>query len=379
MSDLSPPPRLIAHYLPQFHPTAENDEWWGRGFTEWTNVARAKPLFRGHYQPHLPSDLGFYDLRLSESREAQAELARSYGIHGFMYYHYWFHGRQLLDRPFREVLESGKPDFPFCLCWANESWSRRWLGEEKDVLIAQEYSEADLRAHARWLARAFADSRYIRVHGRPLFVIYRYSAIPKDLDSLGILRDELSNCGAGDPYLVAADGHDPAYDFQAAGFDHAIGFQPAFGAICNAYSDRPSKRRALRNLKYGSVSPTLQIFDYNEAVEIMCQQTIRHKRIPCLLVSWDNSPRRGERAIVFANCSPEAFGAALHRELERWAASKPEVDLFFLNGWNEWAEGNHLEPDQKFGRRYLEALLRVRDDVGSRYGWNGLTAVAPQR
>ena len=161
--------RAIAFYLPQFHPIPENDAWWGKGFTEWTNVAKARPLFRGHYQPHLPADLGFYDLRLPETREAQAELAREHGISGFCYYHYWFHGRRLLERPFQEVLESGRPKFPFCLCWANEPWSRRWLGEEQDILIAQTYSREDDEAHSEYLSSVFSDERYITVGNRPVF------------------------------------------------------------------------------------------------------------------------------------------------------------------------------------------------------------------
>src|ERR671925_1451295 len=161
--------RLIAFYLPQFHPVPENDEWWGSGFTEWANVARARPAFRGHYQPHLPGELGFYDLRLPEVRAAQAELAASHGIEGFCWWHYWFEGRRLLGRPFDDVLASGEPSFPFCLAWANESWSRRWLGEERDILQEQTYSPRDDAQHARWLTRAFADQRYVRVEGRPLY------------------------------------------------------------------------------------------------------------------------------------------------------------------------------------------------------------------
>jgi lipopolysaccharide biosynthesis protein len=171
-------PRVIAFYLPQYHPIPENDLWWGKGFTEWTNVAKARPVFRGHCQPHLPADLGFYDLRVAESRDAQAALAREYGIQGFCYFHYWFNGKRLLERPFDEVLGSGRPDFPFCLCWANESWSRRWLGEERDVLMEQTYSQEDDLAHADWLGRAFADNRYIRIGGRPLFLVYRPAHLP---------------------------------------------------------------------------------------------------------------------------------------------------------------------------------------------------------
>ena len=166
--------RPIAMYLPQFHPIPENDDWWGKGFTEWTNVAKAKPLFKGHYQPHLPADLGFYDLRIPEVGEAQAQLARNYGIYGFCYYHYWFNGKQLLNRPVDEVLNSGNPDFPFCLCWANENWSKRWNGSENDILIKQKYSSKDDLNHIKFLIQYFKDSRYIKINDRPLFIIYKH-------------------------------------------------------------------------------------------------------------------------------------------------------------------------------------------------------------
>ena len=170
--------QVLAFYLPQYHPIPENDEWWGKGFAEWTKVTRGRSLFKGHQQPHLPADLGFYDLRLPETRAYQAELAREAGLDGFIYYHYWFSGRRLLERPFDEVLKLKQPDFPFCLCWANEPWSRNWDGESRSVLMAQSYSQASDLEHIRWLLTAFADERYIKIDGRPLFLIYRPSDLP---------------------------------------------------------------------------------------------------------------------------------------------------------------------------------------------------------
>jgi hypothetical protein len=362
--------RAIAFYLPQFHPIPENDAWWGKGFTEWTNVAKARPLFRGHYQPHLPADLGFYDLRLPEAREAQAELAREHGISGFCYFHYWFNGKRLLERPFDEVLASGKPDFPFCLCWANETWSRRWLGEDKEILIQQTYSVEDFRNHARWLAQAFADERYIRVNGRPVFVIYRYSGIPKEIPAIAILREELNKQGSDDPYLIAVDGHNPNLDYEGIGFDHRLVFEPNLGVLPLGLDDRPSLKRARRNFRWGSMSTLHKLYDYTEAVDAMEKNTADRPRIPCVLVSWDNSPRRAEKGIIFQNCNPQSFGKVLERRLRNWAKTSPSTDLFFLNGWNEWAEGNHLEPDQKFGLGYLEELRRVRNQVGAEFGWS---------
>ena len=341
----------------------------GKGFTEWTNVTQSVPLFKGHYQPHLPADLGFYDLRQPEVREAQADLARSYGIHGFMYYHYWFEGKRLIERPFDEVLRSGRPDFPFCLCWANETWSRRWLGEDKEILIRQNYSKEDFRKHAHWLSKAFADKRYIRINDRPVFVIYRYSGIPEEIDSIGILREELRIQGSSDPFLIAIDVHNPALNYEKAGFDQRMEFQPNLGILPLGLRDRPSLRRAVTNVKKGVFSASLKLYDYSEAVEAMEQNAADRQRIPCLLVSWDNSPRRGSKGVILQNCSPQSFGRALERRLQTWAETKPRTDLFFLNGWNEWAEGNHLEPDQKYGLGFLEELRRVRNNVGNRFGW----------
>jgi hypothetical protein len=376
-SSTTAPPRFIAHYLPQFHPIPENDTWWGKGFTEWTNVSRAKPLFRGHYQPHVPSDLGFYDLRVPEAREAQAALARQYGIHGFMYYHYWFGGKRLIERPFEEVLKTGQPDFPFCLCWANEPWSRSWLGDTREILMPQEYSPDDFRRHAEWLGRAFADKRYIRVNGRPLFVIYRHSHMPRDYSGIDILRETLAKQGSPDPYLVAVDSHDPNFDYRTVGFDHVLAFEPALGAVAGSLSNHPfSPRRVVRNLRAGVASPSLKIYHYEEAMEMMERAAPSHSRIPCMLVAWDNSARRGEKAVVFLESNPKTFGKVLERRLDQWAGSSPSTDLFFLNAWNEWAEGNHLEPDQKYGLGYLETLRKVRNRVGARHGWPEIASAA---
>ena len=198
--------RIIAFHLPQFHPTPENDEWWGKGFTEWTNVAKAKPLYHGHYQPHIPADLGFYDLRLPEARHAQADLAREYGIEGFCYYHYWFGGRRILERPVNEILASGEPDFPFCLCWANHSWNNIWQGVADRTLIEQTYpGMEDHRQHFEWLLKAFVDARYIKVNGKPMFLIYNPSDIPEIKSVMEYWRELAQQAGLKGLHLVGVN------------------------------------------------------------------------------------------------------------------------------------------------------------------------------
>ena len=239
-------PPVIAFYLPQFHPIPENDAWWGKGFTEWTSVTKACPLFRGHYQPHLPADLGFYDLRVAESREAQADLAREYGVTGFCYYHYWFSGKRLLHRPFDEVLTSGRPDFPFCLCWANENWTRVWDGGDSEVLVEQTYSEQDDVAHIRWLARAFADPRYIRIKDKPLFIIYRAHKLPDIRKTTAIWRDECRSLGIGEIFLCRVDTGTDILPPNEVGLDAAVEFQPEFPNLGMLLSLRRLKLRQWR-------------------------------------------------------------------------------------------------------------------------------------
>jgi lipopolysaccharide biosynthesis protein len=350
--------RAVAIHLPQFHPVPENNLWWGAGFTEWTNVVRARPLFRGHDQPRIPRDLGFYDLRLPEARQAQADLARSYGIHGFCYYHYWFHGRRLLERPVEEILASGKPDFPFCLCWANESWGRSWLGDDREVLMEQSYSPEDDKRHVQWLIRAFSDPRYIRNRGRPVFLIYRPHEVPQE--TLWTFRSECIKAGVGNPYLIGADGRCPTLDTRTIGYDMTMRFEPQLGALPQARTERLAAMRFARNLKRGYVSARLKIYDYTKARMFMRFRENNHPDLPCVFVGWDNSPRRGRGGIIMVNHSPDAFGAQLAQEVAlRNAKPNRDCDLFFINAWNEWAEGNYLEPDQRFGHGYLEQVRKV--------------------
>ena len=351
--------KLIAFYLPQYYPIPENDAWWGKGFTEWTNVTKAKPLFPKHYQPHLPADLGFYDLRLPEARQAQVDLARAYGIHGFCYYHYWFNGRRLLERPFNEVLNSGKPDFPFCLCWANHSWSRRWLGEERDILQEQTYSLEDDLNHIRLLVKAFADPRYIRVQGRPLFLIYRGHDLPHPNKTTEIFRKECLKNGIPEPYLLGVDGHSPGLDYRKIGFDGTLKFEPQLGVLPNFMDDQAKVSKFISNLKLGVVSSKLKIYDYALARHLMVNRKNDFPTYPCIFVSWDNTPRRSENAIVIINSTPERFEAGLSDMIHSVLDKPSDERLIFINAWNEWAEGNYLEPDMKNGIQYLEAVKRV--------------------
>jgi lipopolysaccharide biosynthesis protein len=356
---MKPDPRLIAFYLPQFHPIPENDEWWGKGFTEWTNVTKAQPLFKGHYQPHLPADLGFYDLRLPEVREAQADLAREYGIHGFCYYHYWFNGRRILERPFNDVLDSGKPDFPFCLCWANENWTRAWDGRSGDKLLEQHYNEEDDRAHIASLVDAFKDSRYIRVDDKPLFLVYRAGNLPDPLRTTTIWREEASKLGISDIYLCRVESlsSERNIDPRKQGFDAAVDFQPDWSKLREPIKKSPWWKLG-RHFAERAFEENL-IFDYATVIELMLQRSQPdYLRFPGVTPSWDNSPRRKNDALILRNSRPEIYGNWLKEVIEQAQQLEAEP-LVFINAWNEWAEGNHLEPCQKWGRAYLEATRKA--------------------
>src|SRR5882724_628510 len=317
-------PRLISFYLPQYHPIRENDTWWGRGFTEWTNVGRAKPLFNGHNQPRVPADLGYYDLRLPEARAAQAAIAREYNIYGFCYYHYWFNGRRLLERPFNEVLASGSPDFPFCLCWANENWTRAWDGLEREVLVGQRYGPQDDLEHIRWLANAFRDPRYIRVHGKPLFLVYRVASLPDPMQTVSIWREEARKLGIGELFLCAVEsrvGGTQSVPPASIGFDAAVEFQPD-----GLFFPKPVRRLN----DYGG------IFDYRAIVERMLQKPDPgYLRFPCLTPGWDNSARRKENPTIITGSTPGLYEQWLETVVQRQTSAQPEENLIFINAWNE--------------------------------------------
>lgn len=355
--------RLIAFYLPQFHPIPENDEWWGKGFTEWTNVTKARPQFSGHYQPHLPSDLGFYDLRLKEARQAQADLAKEYGIYGFCYYHYWFNGQRILERPFNEVLKSGEPDFPFCLCWANENWTKRWDGKEQEILMKQVYGDEDDRKHINYLAQVFQDPRYIRIEGKPLFLVYRASKLPNPLKTTNIWREEAKKLGIGELFLCRVESfRNEQNNPQKIGFDAAVEFQPDWSKLGKTLQSR--KRWEIAR-KFGLADQAYaihKIFDYQTIVERMLSKpTPNYLRFPCVTPSWDNTARRQVGANILKDSTPEIYEYWLKTVIRKLTSQsqKENPQVVFINAWNEWAEGNHLEPCQRWGRAYLEATLRA--------------------
>ncbi|MDP2432801.1 MAG: glycoside hydrolase family 99-like domain-containing protein [Pseudomonadota bacterium] len=353
--------RLISFYLPQYHPVPENDDWWGVGFTEWHNVAKTKPRFFGHYQPHLPADLGFYDLRLPEARQAQADLAREYGIYGFCYYHYWFAGRRILERPFNDVLESGKPDFPFCLCWANENWSRAWDGGDKHILLEQQHSIEDDRIHIRTLLPAFADPRYIRIDGKPLFLVYRTELLPDPASTAEIWRDEARIAGIGEIYLARVEQFVSDIDPASIGFDAAVEFAPS-GDYLGPLQFRGGLPALLTKL--GVFPPAYQddnVIPYATAAStFMNKLEPSFKRFHCVTPMWDNSARRKLNARILVGSTPELYEEWLRHTVARTQkAHQGDEQILFVNAWNEWAEGCHLEPDVESGRAYLEATRRA--------------------
>lgn len=353
--------RVLAYYLPQFHPIPENDKWWGKGFTEWTNVGKAKPLFPGHYQPHVPADLGYYDLRVPETREAQAEMAREYGIEGFIYWHYWFgNGKRLLERPFNEVLESGKPDFPFALAWANETWKGFWFGADgqRGALIEQTYpGDEDYIMHFNSVLPAFRDHRYIHCEGKPVFFVYRPDQCPDIKHFISLWRELAEVNGLPGIYFVAIKY--ALYDQQKAqnAYDHFI--QEGFDAVnvVNSYdwSITDIRYRIIRKVFFKRLKLIPDIRPYR-VEQFQSPIDSVSNVFPTITSNWDHTPRTGKRGIVLYGSTPHVFQDCLHEMLKRIENKDYEHRFLIIKSWNEWAEGNHLEPDLRFGKGYLEAL-----------------------
>lgn len=374
--------RVIALYLPQFHPIPENDEWWGPGFTEWTNVAKAKPLFRGHQQPRIPADLGFYDLRLSETREQQAKLAREAGVEGFCYYHYWFgNGKQLLERPFQEVLESGNPDFPFCLCWANHDWTNKtWTnrsGISKDtMMIRMEYSMEDHKNHFLSLLPAFKDKRYIKVDGKPLFMIYSAFQFPNVREYIGLWQDLARENGLPGIYFIG--GTQSTFSFRITDDGSRVASVPnlkssadVFNAVLDMGFDAVNsfgKRRGemlsegrfqnlLRVILQKGGIPLGKKYDYLKTVSgYFAPEDSWENVFPTVLPQWDRSPRVGSSDGVYVNATPANFRKHMLQALDVVKDKSDEHKVIFMKSWNEWGEGNYVEPDLTYGHGFLDAL-----------------------
>ncbi|NNM87770.1 MAG: glycosyltransferase [Phycisphaerae bacterium] len=338
--------RAIAFYLPQFHPIPENDAWWGRGFTEWTNVSKAVPQFVGHYQPHLPGELGFYDLRLIETQKRQIELARQYGLHGFCYYYYWFNGRKILQRPLENLLAHPELDFPFCLCWANESWSRRWDGLESELLIRQNHGADDDLAFIREIAPMFADPRYIRIGQRPLLIVYRPTLMPDPAATGRRWRRYCQQHDVGDIALAYVQSFD-MMNPSDIGFDYAIEFPP------NTIDTRIITETVQKiNSDYKGI-----VYDYPDLVDKCCSRPQpSYALFRGVAPSWDNEARKPGRGVTFHGATPSLYRQWL-RDAARDMADRHSVEeqLVFVNAWNEWAEGAHLEPDRHYGYAWLQA------------------------
>ena len=362
--------KVIAFYLPQFHPIPENDKWWGKGFTEWSNVVMARPRFPGHHQPQLPTDLGFYDLRLHETRIAQADLAQKYGIYGFCYYHYWFNGKLLLDALLKYVLSSSITDIPFCICWANENWTRAWDGLDRQVLIKQEYSSQDSLKHIEHLLPIINDRRYIRIDDRPIILIYQPDNIP-DLSALLLLWRKVANQSCSlSIYLVGVMNSFSRMtedQYIAAGFDAIVDFQPnrsdfpkskGFATIIKNFLQYYLPYGVYQKIKLNITANN--IVNYHKmALNIQKKEWPKeYIKFPCVFPSWDNSPRR-KSATIIQNNDYSIFSKWLVNSIGKVKKYKVQEQLVFINAWNEWAEGCHLEPDRVNGHGFLKAVLEA--------------------
>lgn len=357
--------KSLALYLPQYHPIPENDKWWGKGFTEWTNVTKAKPLFKGHFQPRLPADLGFYDLRLSEAREAQAELAKSYGVHGFCYWHYWFGGRRIIERPFQEMLSSKKPDFPFCIAWANQTWAGNWHGlSSKKILIEQTYpGKKDFENHFYALLEAFRDERYIEVNGKKLVFVFRPMDMPIPALFTNTWKELALKEGLRGLHLVGM--HMPAgWDFRQYGYDAFTEAGPNLSSIKDPSLIDKIFHRVLKSdfqkIKREKLNLPV-IVPYKNYVERYPDHSMSSHEYPMVYPDWDNTPRSGTDGWLFEGSTPELFKELCLRAFGETQSKMADERIVLLKSWNEWAEGNYLEPDRINGHKYLEAFKAAID------------------
>lgn len=356
--------RFVAFYLPQFHPTPENDKWWGPGFTEWHSVTKARSLYRGHHQPHYPADLGFYDLRVPETREAQANLAKEAGIEAFCYYHYWFgNGKRLLDRPFSEVVESGSPDFPFCLAWANHSWYKKlWDPKNKgkdELLIEQLYPGInDYEAHFKELLPAFKDKRYFKVNGKLFFVIYDAKGFEDIENFIKTWRRLAKETGLNDFYFVGTD-----FDGRFKGEILSKGLNAVYeNDSINIHHHLKKWQKGILYLKRRFLGRP-SVFQYKDAMKHMLIEDCKENNvIPMITPNWDHSPRSGGRAFILEHSTPALFKQLAKNAIEMVKGKPSEEQIIIIKSWNEWGEGNYMEPDQEFGHGYINALAEAIEE-----------------
>ena len=343
--------KLIAFYLPQYHRVPENSEWWGPGFTEWTNVARGKPNFLGHHQPNIPRELGYYDLTHPDTMREQAALAKLYGIHAFCFYHYWFSGKRILERPVDAFLGSDI-DINFCLCWANENWTRTWDGDTRSVLMEQKYAEGDAEAFIDSLIDSFRDPRYIRVDGKPMLLVYRAKDIPNPKQWFGIWRERVREQGFPGLHIAVVDFYDISTPDEVDA-DSLVEFPPH---KFNGPQNHPTVFPTMSNSNFAG-----GVIDYPK---VIAQSA--HRRVPPfklfrgIMPSWDNTARRQDTPTIVMNARPDLYGAWLSylRTYARRESPDETNRFIFINAWNEWGEGCYLEPDQRWGLSYLENTLK---------------------
>jgi len=360
--------RIIAFYLPQYHPIPENDSWWGKGFTEWTNVGKAKPLFKGHYQPRVPADLGYYDLRIPEVREAQAEMARNAGIEGFMYWHYWFgNGKTLLERPFQEVLQSGKPDFPFCLGWANHSWENKtWDPSSQNVkkvtLLEQLYpGKQDYINHFYHNLKAFQDKRYIRVDSKPVFYIFAPHGFEECKLFIDTWQELAVKNGLSGIHFIGKMGNwlDTKQKLLDMGFD-AINTNTMWTAECKVKGK--FKNLLINNFNKFFPISIVQKYKYKEIIKhLISDSDVLENVYPTLVPQWDHSPRSGKNGVIYHGSTPELFRLHSKMIFNCVKDKEPEHRIVILKSWNEWGESNYMEPDIEFGDEYLKVLKKELD------------------
>lgn len=353
--------RPIAFYLPQFHPIPENDAFWGEGFTEWTNVKAAKPLFEDHEQPRIPhDDIGYYDLLNPDTMKWQEETASQYGLHGFAYWHYWFgNGKTVLEKPLAYKLENEDLKLPFCLAWANESWTGKWHGLENEVILEQKYPGIeDYKAHFKYLVPFFEDSRYIRIDGKPVFIVHKPFELPNEEELVATFRQEADNAGLPGIFLLESRWQN---DFRPELYDGAI----HIGQFADLDRRKTLYKRVVE--KVGSIDPSIPtIDDYNRFVRIQNKRSLAKHEFPVAFPNWDNTPRSKGQGRVLMSSDPNIFRDHLRKMYGKIRRRPKEEQLMFIKSWNEWAEGNYLEPDTVFHYLYLQKIRLLMDSISSR-------------